>query len=141
MSISDCRRAIFISRLFDAVTFRHNENKNTNSWRKKITAYDLIKLPFNFFLNILFLIKAQLQDRYKQYDIINYANLITNTIYKIITNLQTLSTNSNNKFTLHYIHSQLDLIKDVVNNIKPNNMYSVFYICLYNFICNYIPDT
>ena len=80
----------------------------------------------NFFFHLLFLIKAQLQDRYKQYDIINYANLITNTNYKIITNLQTLSTNSNYKFTLHYIHSQLDLIKDVVNNIKPNNMYRYF---------------
>ena len=89
---------------------------------------------FILFFYILFLIKAQLQDRYKQYDIINYANLITNTNYKIITNLQTLSTNSNYKFTLHYIHSQLDLIKDVVNNMKPNNMYRYFisvYTTLY----------
>ena len=83
-------------------------------------------LFFGFFFHLLFLIKAQLQDRYKQYDIINYANLITNTNYKIITNLQTLSTNSNYKFTLHYIRSQLDLIKDVVKNIKPNNMYRYF---------------
>ena len=55
-----------------------------------------------YFFHLLFLIKAQLQDRYKPYDIINYANLITDTNYKIITNLQTLSTNSNYKFTLHY---------------------------------------
>ena len=89
---------------------------------------------FFFFFHILFLIKAQLQDRYKQYDIIDYANLITNTNYKIITHLQTLSTNSNYQFTLHYIHSQLDLIRDVVNNIKPNNMYRYFisvYTTLY----------
>ena len=31
----------------------------------------------NSFFNILFVIKAKLQDRYKQYNIINYATLIT----------------------------------------------------------------
>ena len=97
--------------------------------------------PCLLFFNILFLIKAQLQDRYKQYDRINYVTLITfiitNTNYKIITNLQTLSTNSNYKFTLQYIHSQLDLIEDVVNNIKPNNMYRYLisvYTTLYTTI-------
>jgi len=48
------------------------------------------------------------------------------------------NTVTNYKCALHYIHSQVDLIKGVVNSTNPyNNLYRYLYICMYNCIYNY----
>ena len=127
----ECLRLPQVKLLRQRFCYRERGALETRHWKNERNEQHFIT---GSSLRLAPVIKAQLQDRYKQYDIINYANLITNTNYKIISNLQTLSTNSNYKFTLHYIHSQLDLIKDVVNNMKPNNMYRYFisvYTTLY----------